>query len=77
MKYKLARFLRDKSISETDMIAFSNHLKEMKEGPAGSRRDKFRDNVEIAIKEMLVSYIHTHIKFASKKLLIFEFNSTG
>ena len=53
-KDKLSRFLSGKSIAPTDIIAFRDHLKELKVQSAG-RRDKFRDNLELAIQDMLVS----------------------
>ncbi len=68
MKDKLSRLLRDKSIIERDMNAFSNYLKQTKDGPAGSKRETSRDNVKISIKEILVSYIHTNIKLASENI---------
>jgi len=54
LKDKLSRFLSGKSIAQTDIIAFRDHLKELKVQSAG-RRDKFRDNLEVAIQTMLVS----------------------
>jgi hypothetical protein len=54
LKDKVSRFLSGKSIAQTDIIAFRDHLKELKLQSAG-RRDKFRDNLELAIQTMLVS----------------------
>jgi hypothetical protein len=55
LKDKLSRYLSGKSISHTDIIAFRNHLKELKLH-SGGRKDKFRDNLKAAIKTILVSY---------------------
>ncbi len=62
-----------KSISHTDIIAFGDHLEELKLH-SGGRRDKFRDNLEAGIKTILVSYIAFFIASFRQKL---TFNLSG
>jgi hypothetical protein len=54
LKDKLSQFLSGKSIAQTDIVAFRDHLKELKLHSAG-RRNIFRDNLESAIQTMLAS----------------------
>ncbi len=54
------------SISQTDIMAFRDHLKELKLH-SGGRRDKFRDNLRAGVKTILVSYFAVFIASFTKQ----------